>query len=155
MDFNVHHKDWLTFSGATDRPNELCYNFSTAFYFYFSVIFHRNHFFHFYQQNKSSESKVKFGQASNCCKRVLEAAKHTYATKTSPSLPRNLALRTFGVLLIVFSTKVNLLYLLYSTDCRCCLLHLIKQKYLLKAFQRTPILMTLISLYLFSFLELI
>ena len=33
----------------------------------------------------------------------------------SPSLPRNLALGTFGELLIVFSTKVNLLYLLYST----------------------------------------
>ena len=28
----------------------------------------------------------------------------------------------------MFSTKVNLLYLLYSTDRRCCLLHLIKQK---------------------------
>ena len=26
-DFNVHHKDWLTFSGGTDRPGELCYNF--------------------------------------------------------------------------------------------------------------------------------
>ena len=35
-----------------------------------------------YQQNKSSESKVKFRQASNCCKRVLEAAKLAYATKT-------------------------------------------------------------------------
>ena len=50
----------------------------------------------------------------------------------SPSLPRNLALRTFGELLIVFSIKVNLLYLLYSTDQKCCLLHLIKQNYLLK-----------------------
>ena len=38
----------------------------------------------------------------------------------SPSLPRNLALGTFGELLIVFSTKVNLLYLLCSTDWRCC-----------------------------------
>ena len=27
-DFNVHHKVWLTFSGGTDRPGELCYNFS-------------------------------------------------------------------------------------------------------------------------------
>ena len=24
-DFNVHHKDWLTYSGGTDRPAELCY----------------------------------------------------------------------------------------------------------------------------------
>ena len=27
-DFNVHHKDWLTYSGGTDRAGELCYNFS-------------------------------------------------------------------------------------------------------------------------------
>ena len=26
-DFNIHHKDWLTYSGGTDRPGELCYNF--------------------------------------------------------------------------------------------------------------------------------
>ena len=25
-DFNVHHKDWLTYSGGTDRPGELCYD---------------------------------------------------------------------------------------------------------------------------------
>ena len=47
-----------------------------------AAIFHRNHVFRLYQQNKSSESKVKFRQASNCCKRVLEAAKLAYATKT-------------------------------------------------------------------------
>ena len=29
-DFNVHHKDWLTYSGGTDRPGELCYNFSLS-----------------------------------------------------------------------------------------------------------------------------
>ena len=122
-----------------------------------AAIIHRNHFIRLYQQNKSSESKVKFRQASNCCKRVFEAAKLAYATKTkeSISLPRNLALGTFGKLLTVFSTKVNLLYLLYSTDRRCCLLHLIKQNYLLKSFPRTQVLMTLVSLYLFSLLELI
>ena len=27
-DFNVHHKDQLNYSGGTDRPRELCYNFS-------------------------------------------------------------------------------------------------------------------------------
>ena len=47
-----------------------------------AAIVHRNHFFRLYQQNKSSESKVNFRQASNCCKRVLEAAKLAYATKT-------------------------------------------------------------------------
>ena len=27
-DFNVHHEDWLTYSGGNDQPGELCYNFS-------------------------------------------------------------------------------------------------------------------------------
>ena len=35
-----------------------------------AAIVHRNHFFRLYQQNKSSESKVKFKQASNRWKRV-------------------------------------------------------------------------------------
>ena len=47
-----------------------------------AAIVHRNHFFRLYQQNKSSESKVKFRQASNCWKRALEAAKLANATKT-------------------------------------------------------------------------
>ena len=29
-DFNVHHKDWLTYSGGTNWPGELCYNFSIS-----------------------------------------------------------------------------------------------------------------------------
>ena len=29
-DFNVHNEDWLTYSGGTDRPAELCYNFSIS-----------------------------------------------------------------------------------------------------------------------------
>ena len=116
-----------------------------------ATIVHRN------QQNKSSETKVKFRQASNHCKRVLEADKLIYANKTegSISLPRNFALETFGRLLIVFSTKVNLQYLLYSTARRFCLLHLIKQNCLLKTFLGTPILMARVSLYLFFLLEFI
>ena len=43
-----------------------------------AAIIHRNHFFRLYQQNKSSESKVNFREASNCCKRILEAAKLVY-----------------------------------------------------------------------------
>ena len=46
-----------------------------------AAIVHRNHFFRLYQQNKSFESKVKFRQVSNCCKKVLEAAKLAYANK--------------------------------------------------------------------------
>ena len=29
-DFIVHHKDCFTYSGGTDRPGELCYNFSIS-----------------------------------------------------------------------------------------------------------------------------
>ena len=29
-DFNVHHKDWITYSSWTDRSGELCYNFSIS-----------------------------------------------------------------------------------------------------------------------------
>ena len=47
-----------------------------------AAIAHRNHFFRLHQREKSSDSKVKFRQASNRCKRVLEAAKLAYANKT-------------------------------------------------------------------------
>ena len=47
-----------------------------------AAIVHRNHFFRLYQKDKSSDSKVKFRQASNRCRRVLEAAKLAYTTKT-------------------------------------------------------------------------
>ena len=50
------------------------------------VLVHRNKFFRLYQHNKYSESKVKFRQASNRCKRVLEAAKLAYATNTKESI---------------------------------------------------------------------
>ena len=29
-DFNIYHKYWLAYSGGTDRPGKLCYNFSIA-----------------------------------------------------------------------------------------------------------------------------
>ena len=31
-DFNIHHKDWLTYSGGTDQPGELSYNFSISIF---------------------------------------------------------------------------------------------------------------------------
>ena len=46
---------------------------------------------------------------------MLEAARVAYAAKKKNYITSQKAFRTFGVLLIVFSTKVNLLYLLYST----------------------------------------
>ena len=51
-----------------------------------AAIVHRNHFFCLYQSEKLSDSKVKFRQASNCCKRVLEAVKLAYANKTKESI---------------------------------------------------------------------
>ena len=64
------------------------------------------HFFRFYQQNKSSASKVKLQQANNRDKKVLEAVTLAYANKTKKSsLCKNLAVVTFWKLLIVFSTK--------------------------------------------------
>ena len=64
---NLHSSPW--FSAACD-----------------AAIVHRNHFFRLHQQSQSSESKVKFRQASNHCKRVLEAAKFAYATKTKKTI---------------------------------------------------------------------
>ena len=29
-DVKVYHKDWLTYSGGTDTPGKLCYNFSIS-----------------------------------------------------------------------------------------------------------------------------
>ena len=51
-----------------------------------ATIIHRNHFFRLYQQSRSSESKVKSRHGSNHCKRVPEAAKVAYATKTKESI---------------------------------------------------------------------
>ena len=51
-----------------------------------AAIVHRNHFFRLYQREKSSDFKVKLRQASIRYKRVLEAAKLTYANKTKESI---------------------------------------------------------------------
>ena len=51
-----------------------------------AAIVHRNQFFRLHQQNKSSKSKKSVRQASNRCKRVLDAAKRAYATKTKDSI---------------------------------------------------------------------
>ena len=71
---------------------------------------------------------------------------HMLLKQKNLSLPGNLAPGTFGKSLLVFSAKVNLLYFISSTAQRCCLLHLLKT---------FLILMTQVSLYPFSFLELI
>ena len=51
-----------------------------------AAIVHKYNLFRLYQQNKSCESKIRFWQASNHCKRVLEAVKLACATKTKESI---------------------------------------------------------------------
>ena len=149
-DFNVRHEDWLTYSAGTDRPGELCYIFPISndlpqivdFPTRISDCeFHSHALLDFFLLTLIIVAKG-FSKLPNL---------HMLLKQKSPSLPRNLALGTFDELLIVFSTKVNLLYFLYSTDRRCCPLHLIKQNYLLKTFLKALILMSLVFLYLFPF----
>ena len=66
-----------------------------------AAIVQGNHIFRLYQKEKTSDYKVKFRQARNHCKRVLEAAKLANKTKES-IISQKLALMTFGELLIVF-----------------------------------------------------
>ena len=47
---------------------------------------HRNYFFRFYQQNKSSAAKVKFKQVNYRYKRNFEAPKLIYANKAKESI---------------------------------------------------------------------
>ena len=63
-----------------------------------------------YQKDKSSASKVKFRQANNRCKRVLEAATLTYADKTKKSITswKLGSCDDPGVSLHVFPSRTNL-----------------------------------------------
>ena len=109
-----------------------------------------------YQKDKSSDSKVKFRQASNRYKRFLEAAKLAYANKTKEYVfSQKLGSRDVWRIAYSVLNKGKSAIPLYSTVRRFCLLHLIKQNCLLKTFVRTLLLMTQVSLYLFSLLELI
>ena len=86
----------------------------------FSWLVHWYHSFCLYQQNKSSESKVKYIQASNHCKTVLEASKLVYAKKTKGLIIskkrcfRNLSRIANSVLNKGKSAIPSLLYLICS-----------------------------------------
>lgn len=69
--------------------------------------------------------------------------------QTSLSISRYLALMTFGELLIVFLTKINLLLLLYFMFIRWFCLNLIKEKRLLESFLQTSVLITQLAILLF------
>ena len=113
-------------------------------------IVRRNHFFRVYRKDKSSVPKAKFRQASNRCKRVLEAAKLAYANKTKDSITsQKLGLLDFRPIANIILSNGK------STAQRYCLLHLIKQDCFLKTSLRILIMMIQISLYQFSLLELI
>ena len=93
----------------------------------------------------------------NVCKNILAKSCDTCLCQLNKRvlLSRNFALVTFDELLIVFSTKLNLLSPLCLMALRLCVLHLIQQNCLLKSFLRTQILLSQVSLYLLSFLKLI
>ena len=110
---------------------------------------HRNQFFRLYQQNKSSESNVKFRQTSNRCRRVLEAAKLVYATKTKESITsQKLGSREFFRIANSGLNKGKSAIPPLFNDPEVF-------SSLLKTFLSTLILMTHVFLYLFSLLELI
>ena len=179
-DFNIHHEDWLTYSGGTDWPDKLCYNFSISndlilrwltfllrsqtviltVLFFWIVLFLLMLVFvlSFPPLGKSNHAvasvSIDFPSNSQWDVQFYHIA-YDYSCANWDGLHDYLQDVPWKELPIVFSTKVNLLYLLYSTVQRCCLLQLIKQNCLLKTFLRTLILMTQVSLYLFSFLELI
>ena len=99
-----------------------------------AAIVHRKHFSHLYQQNKSSESKVKFSQASDHCKKVLETTKVAFANKTKESITsQKLDLQDLLIANSVLN-KGNSAIPLYSATQRCYFRHLIKQNCLLKIF---------------------
>ena len=121
---------------------------------------HRNHFFCLYQHINLTNLKNLI-KASNCRERVLEAAKLAYAKKCLHmlSLPRNMALGSFGKLLMVFLTQVDtgksaiLSIIFHGPEVLSSASD--KQTCLLKTFLKTLILMTQVSFYLLSLLELV
>ena len=119
-----------------------------------AAIVNWNYFF--FQQRKSSKSKVKFWQASSHCKRILETAKLAYGNRTKESITsQNLGSRDFWQIANSVLNKgrttipplFNSLQVLYSASD--------KAKFFPENFLRTLILMIQVSLYLFSLLGLI
>ena len=128
--------------------------FSVAFA---AAIVHRNHFFIcISHQNKSSESKVKFREVNDCCKRVLEAAQLAYAYKTKESnTSQKLGSRDFCQIAnsILSKGKSAIPHLFNGLEVLSSASE--KKNRLLETFLRTLVLMNWVSLYLFFLLELI
>ena len=122
-----------------------------------AAIVHRNHFFRLYQREKSSDSKVKFRQASNCCKRVLEAAKVAYANKTKVSITSQKlgSLDFWQNANIVLNRGKSAIPLLFNSS-EVLSSASDKAKLFVENFSKDSIIsITQVSLYLFFLLELI
>ena len=119
-----------------------------------AAIVHRNRFFRLYQKDKS-HSKLKFRQASNRSKRVLEAAKLAHTNKTKESITsQQLGSRDFWQIAnSVLNKRKSAMPPLFNGP--EVLSSASDKAELLKTFLRTLIFMSQVSLYLFSLLELI
>ena len=109
-----------------------------------AAIIHRNHFLWVYQQNRSSESKVKFRKASIVAKGFLKLPNlHMLLKQKRPSrIANSFVNRGKSVIPPLFNGPE-----VFSSASD-------KAKLFAKNFLRTTILMTLVPLYLFSLLEL-
>ena len=119
-----------------------------------ATIVHTYNFFHLYQRNKS-ESEVKFRQASNHHKRVLETAKLAHAPKTKDFITsQNLVFRDFlGIANTVLNKGKSAIPLVFSGP--EVLSSPSDKAKLVKPFLRTLIFMIQVSFCLFFVLELI
>ena len=163
--FNIHQKDWLTYSGGTDRPGKLCcyhrrptslqmFNFPTWIP---NCDLHSHALLDLFISSVASFCStmalppsgnsdhvvvsVSIDFPSNFPSRFLEAAKPIYVNKTKESITfQKLGSRYFWQIANIVVNKGRSVIFLHSTAWRCCLLHLIKQNCLLKTFQRTLIL---------------
>ena len=118
-----------------------------------AAIVHRNHFLYLYQKDKSSDSKVRFRQASNCCKRFFGAAKLAYANKINESITsQKLGSRDFWQIAnsVLNKGKSAIPPLFNNPEVLSPASD--KAKLLAENFSKSLILMTRVSLYLFSLL---
>ena len=110
----------------------------------------------FVNTNRINLLNLKFKQVNNRCKRVFEAAKLTYATKTNQSInSQQLGSRDFWRIAnsVLNKVKSAIPPLFNSPEVLSSASD--KAKLFEKTFLRTLILMTRVSFYLFSLLKLI
>ena len=117
--------------------------------FYIMFYISRYHFLQLYLK------KIFLSKIFLCQQVLLDSPTPLIMKQNTLSLPRNSSQTTIGKQLIVLTTKVNLLYVLYLIAMRCCLLDLIKQNFMKKTFIRILIFITLVSLCFPFLLELI